>query len=79
MTFEAGSIFVSLPTVGAFVGSYVAVRRNVSVQVGRMTKRLVTVRALIGGGRAVSCLVFLQMCLLPKSFLTNNTLEGPLS
>ena len=52
---------------------------DVSVEVGRMAKCLVTVRTLVGGGGAVSSLVFLEVSFLPESLLANGTLEGTFS
>ncbi len=50
-----------------------------SVEVRRMTKCLVAVRALVGRGGAVSCLMLLQVGLLAKPFLAHYTLERSLA
>ena len=52
---------------------------DVSVEVGRMTEGLVTVRTLVRGGGAMSRLVFLKVSFLPESLLANGTLEGTFS
>ena len=57
----------------------VTVSRDVGVEVGGVAECLVTVRTLVGGGRAVSRLVFLKVSFLPESLLANGTLEGTFS
>ena len=57
----------------------VAMRGDVSVEVGGMTECLVTVRALVGRGRAVSRLVFLEVSFLSEPLLADGTLEGTFS
>jgi hypothetical protein len=52
---------------------------DVSVEVGGMAECLVTVRTLVGGGRAMSRLVFLKVSFLPESLLADGTLEGTFS
>jgi hypothetical protein len=57
----------------------ITVSGDVSVEVGGMTECLVAVRALVGRGGAVSCLMLLQVGLLAKPFLANYTLERSLA
>lgn len=52
---------------------------DVGVEVGWVAERLVAVRALVGRGRAVGCLVLLQMRLLTEPLLAHHTLEGSLA
>ncbi len=45
------------------------------VEVGRVTEGFVADGALVGRGRAVGRLVFLQVSLLPETLVTHRTLE----
>ncbi len=53
----------------------VAVSGHVGVEVGRMTEGFVANGALVGRGRAVGRLVFLQVSLLTETLVTHRTLE----
>ena len=50
-----------------------------SVEVGRVSECLVTMGALVGRGRAVGCLVLLEVSLLTESLVTHPTLKWSLS
>ena len=52
---------------------------DVSVEVRRMSECLVTVRALVGRGRAVGRLVLLKVGLLTESLVADCALEWSLS
>ena len=56
----------------------VTVGGNVSVEVGRVSECLVTMGALVGRGRAVGCLVLLEVSLLTESLVTYPTLKWSL-